>query len=237
MALLKIDPESRFGSALLTLLGYALRTLLLSISATLRYEVVSGSERLREIQASREAKVLTFWHDQIFLAVPFLYRDLHRRGLPVTILASLSRDGEMMTRMLRPFGVDIVRGSASRGGLEALRSIHDAVKRRGSSPILTPDGPHGPVHEFKLGVALLAQMTGAPVLPLGFAATRAWRINSWDRLFVPKPFSRVCVVVGDPKELPGRIRSAQLEEERQRLERELIEVAEKAQRATSAERR
>jgi len=134
----------------------------------------------------------------------------------------------MVTRMVRAWGIETVRGSASRGGMKALRAIHRAVTRRGSSPIMVPDGPRGPVHVFKVGVAVLAQTSGAPILPLGFAAEKCWRLRSWDRLIVPRPFSRVTVVVGEPQSVAKDLDSEQLEAERKRLEELLEEVSRRA---------
>ncbi|MEM1179314.1 MAG: lysophospholipid acyltransferase family protein [Acidobacteriota bacterium] len=228
---MKLDPNSRLGSAVLSLAGHLVRLLLLGIGATLRLEIIGGQERLRVLQETPEPVILSFWHERTFISAHFLYHQLHRRGFDITLLASLSRDGEMVTRMVRTWGIETVRGSASRGGRKALRAIHRAITRRGSSPIMIPDGPRGPAHAFKVGVAVLAQTTSAPILPLGFAAQKCWRLRSWDRLIVPKPFSRVAVVVGEPQKVDASLNSEELDATRIHLEEVLNDVTARAERA------
>lgn len=234
MGFLKFDPASRAGSILLRFAGHLARLLLLGIGATLRLEVVDGGGRLRALQEEPRPVILSFWHERTLLSAHFLYRQLHLRGFDITLLASLSRDGEIASRMARAWGIETVRGSASRGGLKALRSIHRAITRRGSSPIMVPDGPRGPAHSFKVGVAVLAQTSGAPVLPLGFAAQKCWRLRSWDRLIVPRPFSRVTVVVGEPQTVAPDLDTEQIEAERARLEDVLNDVTRRAEDAATS---
>jgi lysophospholipid acyltransferase (LPLAT)-like uncharacterized protein len=92
--------------------------------------------------------------------------------------------------------------------------------------MLIPDGPHGPAYSAKLGVVVLAQMTGAPLLPISFAVDRRWRLGSWDRLIIPKPFARVRMAVGEPITVQRASSSNDLEGYRQRLEESLNELGE-----------
>jgi len=165
------------------------------------------------------------------LAAPWILTRLHRRGLRVSVLASLSRDGELVARLARRLGLHCVRGSASRGGREAVRALYKAMRTAGTSPIVIPDGPRGPKGVFKVGGAVLAQMAEAPILPLAFAPVRAVRLRSWDRLLVPLPLTRVAVVVGAPEALPRALPSEALESERARLEAVLDAVTRQADAA------
>jgi len=201
------------------------------LARTWRLEVVSGREPLGAFVEGRRPMVLSFWHNRSIAAVPFVRRWLVGRGVDVTLLASQSRDGELVTRIARGWRVRIVRGSATRGGRSAIRQIYRTIVRDGSSPIMIPDGPHGPIYEFKVGVAVIAQMAEAPILPLGFAAERAWRLRSWDRLIVPKPFSKVAIVVGEPRAVARDLGSDELETERQRLEALLDELTDRAEKS------
>ncbi|MEM8993790.1 MAG: lysophospholipid acyltransferase family protein [Acidobacteriota bacterium] len=228
---MKIDPDSRVGSALYSIIGGVLRLLLFGIGATLRFEVVEGKGPLRRLQNEPRPVILSFWHEFVFVSAYFLYRRLHRRGLDITLLASQSRDGELVARMVEAWGVQTVRGSASRGGMEALRAIHAAVRERGSSPIMTPDGPRGPLHVFKMGVVVLAQLTSAPVLPIGIAVEKCWRLGSWDRLIIPKPFSRVKVVIGELEAVGPRLNPKLRESTRVHLEEVLNDVTRRAEQA------
>lgn len=160
---------------------------------------------------SRGPVIPCAWHHQLVLAAPWVIRHVAGHGGRPAFLVSQSRDGELAARALSLFGpVRIVRGSASRGGRAALRALGRAVGREGASPFLLPDGPRGPEREAKAGAVVLAQVTGAPLVPLGFAARSAWRLGSWDRMVVPRPFTRVAVVVGHPLKVPRELAADEL---------------------------
>lgn len=231
---IRLDPESRTGSFLLSLAAALLRLLLGLLGRSWRLEIAGGAETLERILASRSPHILCFWHNRTFPAAHFLHQRLLRRGLDITLLASQSRDGELVTRLVRGWGVETVRGSATRGGREALRGIYRAITQRASSPLVVPDGPKGPLYEFKAGAAVLSQMSGAPILLLGFGAGSAWRVRSWDRLIVPKPFSKVAVVVGEPRLVARDLMGEALEAERLRLEAELNELTRRAEAAAAS---
>ncbi|MEM9558293.1 MAG: lysophospholipid acyltransferase family protein [Acidobacteriota bacterium] len=214
---MRIDPGRRLGGILIGLAGRLARWLVLALGATWRLRVV-GDEHLEDLRRGGGPMLLAFWHEHAVIACSVLYRRLHRRGVPLTLLTSQSRDGELLARVVRAWGIDPVRGSSTRGGSAALRALHRAVARHGLSPILVPDGPVGPPHVAKTGVLVLAQTTGAPILPLAFAASSAWRLGSWDRMRIPKPFSRVTVVVGRPMPVPADATGDALESERLHLE-------------------
>jgi lysophospholipid acyltransferase (LPLAT)-like uncharacterized protein len=112
-------------------------------------------------------------------------------------MISASRDGELISTIGRFFGYTAVRGSSSRGGKEATREMVDHLQA-GKRCAITPDGPRGPRREMKPGAVNIARLTGCPVVPFGFAAERCWRLKSWDRFIIPKPFSRAVFVYGDP---------------------------------------
>lgn len=172
----------------LALAAAALRAFLALLCATWRWRVIGEIPR---------SAIFVYWHSDSFSMVPFATRVV-QRGVSLAVLASLSKDGELATRVARGRGLHIVRGSASRGGTAGLRRLYRHL-RNGGSCILAPDGPRGPVHEVKPGAVVLSQMAGAPVVPLAAAANRFWRLRSWDRMVVPKPFAQVVVVVGEPE--------------------------------------
>ena len=202
---------------LLALLGRAALRLLW---ATLRRPPLApgGAERL----ASARPEVLGVWHAQTQLTAERISSDAEGRRL--AILASHSNDGELVTRIAAPFGIEIVRGSASRGGSEGLRGLYRAT-RRGAPPLLMPDGPRGPQHEVKPGAVVLAQMAAVPILPLHFAASRVWRLGSWDRMALPLPFSRVALRVGEPIDVPRRLGGDEIDSWRREVGRRLDELA------------
>src|SRR5690606_16267885 len=101
----------------------------------------------------------------------------------------------------------VIRGSSTRTGARALRDYYQLLVNEGVSPVITPDGPTGPRHRFKPGGLLLAQLSGRPLLPMAFAATRAWQFG-WDRFVLPWPFSRVAIAVGAPVQVERTLRLA-----------------------------
>jgi hypothetical protein len=167
------------------------------LGPTLRLRI-SGLEPLLPLWAGRRPLIYVVWHGRI-LMLPWLNGRLRRsHGVRAPrVLASRSRDGEMVARFSAAFGLRAVRGSSSRGGALGLRALAKAV-RAGEDVALVPDGPRGPAHELQPGVVTLATMTAAPVVPLAFAAYPARRLRSWDRFLVPLPFARCAAVFGAP---------------------------------------
>lgn len=139
--------------------------------------------------------IFVMWHGRL-LPLGFLHR-----GQDIACLASHSADGEYIARLLRHWGLRVIRGSSSRGGDTAFRELVRAV-RAGHSVAVTPDGPRGPREQLKPGVLQLAQLTGAPLVPLAAAASRAWWFVQWDRFLVPKPFAKVHAAYADPIFVP-----------------------------------
>lgn len=176
---------------------------------------------------------------------PCIYAFAHGRQVPLlrwprprtAVLASLSRDGRLQARVMRRFGFEVLDGSSSRGGARALAGALERL-RRGLDLALAVDGPRGPRGVVKPGVAYLASRSGRPVIPLSSACARAWRLGSWDRFTIPRPFSRVVVAVGEPLVVPENVPLEDLEPTRLALERELGRLAILAEdRAESLARR
>jgi lysophospholipid acyltransferase (LPLAT)-like uncharacterized protein len=147
------------------------------VGATLRVRV-EGVDALRPHWSAARPLIYCVWHGRI-LMVPWLNARLRRthgaRG--VSVLASRSRDGGIVSAYVSRFGLDVVRGSSSRGGAAALRALVSVVAN-GRDVALVPDGPRGPRGQLEPGVVALAALTGAPVVPLGFAARPAWRLQT-----------------------------------------------------------
>ncbi len=136
-------------------------------------------------------------------------------------LTSTSHDGELVAQFLLRFGIGPVRGSATRRGVVALRQMAGLLKR-GHDVAITPDGSRGPRYEVKGGLVVLARVTGRPMLPISWEGTRAWRLETWDRFIVPKPFSRVVLHVGEPRSVPPGADPEQFERERRACEQAMM---------------
>ena len=157
-------------------------------SRTLRLEIEAQERAWFETRDEPVAFVL--WHNRLFLVAEFYRR--YRGGRPVYGLVSASQDGAWLTAFFSLVGMRAVRGSSSRGGREAATALV-GVLRAGHDVGITPDGPRGPCYDFKPGALIVARQTGAPMLLLGAAFSSAWRLGSWDRFYLPRPFSRVRV--------------------------------------------
>ncbi|MBB5351335.1 hypothetical protein HNR46_001571 [Haloferula luteola] len=171
-----------------TLLGTAAGWLMRVWCTTLRYEI----EDRAGVAAMARPVVLAMWHNRIF-AVPEAWDALVHGRRRAVVLTSASHDGAMLARAVGVFGIGSVRGSSSRRGVAALVALRRAL-REGWDCCVTPDGPRGPRYHLQAGVVKLAQTTGAPLVPIHVRFSSAWRLKSWDRFVIPKPFSKVRVV-------------------------------------------
>lgn len=117
-------------------------------------------------------------------------------------MISQHRDGEMVARLVQKLGYDTVRGSSTRGGTGAAKQMIERIKQ-GQVGAMICDGPRGPIFKMKAGTPYIALTSGAEVIPATAAGTSCWTFNSWDRFIVPKPFSRVFLLWGEPLPFPG----------------------------------
>ena len=153
---------------------------------TLRLRFEEGAvERCRSIE---KPALFLFWHNHIFLAVVAKRR--FQRPYPLSAIASTSRDGAWPAAVFAQAGVTIIRGSSHTRGERAAREML-AVHRADHDLCLTPDGSRGPRYHLRPGAVFLSKKAGSPLLLFGATFHRAWRLRSWDRFFLPKPFSRV----------------------------------------------
>jgi lysophospholipid acyltransferase (LPLAT)-like uncharacterized protein len=166
------------------------------------------------------------------LMLPYFYGGARR----VHVLASRSRDGELLSRFARGFGFRVIRGSSSRGAATALRRLGRLLTEDRVEVAVAPDGPRGPRHVAHPGAVILARLAGAPIVPVGFGASRGTALGSWDACLVPHPFARAAVVFGDPIRVPPDADRAALERCRKDLEAALRRVTEEADRVAGAAR-
>lgn len=214
----KAHPFKSFCSAFL------LRCLMRLIGASCRMRIAEGEERVRELLERTDPVILCAWHNQMFYMGHFMESHLTRKGFDMTQMVSLSRDGEIGYRLGKWAGIRVVRGSSNRGGSKALRQLFRVIQKDKSSIVIMPDGSQGPVYKAKAGAVVLAQLSGAPIYLFSYTVDRAWRVKSWDRLIIPKPFAKVTVRMPEPIIVPRELGKEQLEAQRQRLEDSLNQL-------------
>jgi lysophospholipid acyltransferase (LPLAT)-like uncharacterized protein len=158
------------------------------IGLTWRFRVRDDAE-IKRLRAERKPIVFALWHGQM---LPLLY---HHRGEGVSVLISEHGDGEIIARIAMRLGFRTVRGSTSRGAARALLGLVRELDE-GHDLAITPDGPRGPAKTFALGALIVAQRGNAPLIPAVAVASSGWRLGSWDRFLIPKPFARVTIAYG-----------------------------------------
>ena len=203
-------------SALLgTIAGWSMKLLAATLRLDVRDHCGIGSPG-----SGIPSVIFILWHNRFFV-VPPAWQKLcgsHRRTVALT---SASHDGDMVARAMAVFGLGAVRGSSSRRSVAALVGLKRAL-RDGNDVCLTPDGPRGPRYKLQPGAVKLAESTGAPVIPIHVRFSSAWRLKTWDRFVIPKPFSRVEVTFAEPIRIPRGMDADSFKTERLKLESLLV---------------
>lgn len=203
--------ESKKAAALGVLAGWCMK----AWAITLRYDVEDrcGVTVPGKI---RTPLLLALWHNRIFTIPPVWVKKVGK-GRKVVVLTSASHDGATLSRAMAAFGLGSVRGSSSRRAVAALVGMKRALKD-GFDVCITPDGPRGPRYRFHPGLIKLAESTATPILPIHVHFTSAWRLKTWDRFVIPKPFSRVRVIFDEMLVVPPSLDEVAFETERVRVE-------------------
>jgi len=162
---------------------------------TLRYRYCPlGLDVRPELLGPDERYIYVFWHENMLLLA-------YQYGRPnVRVLISQHADGQIIAEICRHLGFGLVRGSTTRGGIEAMREMLRAGETHHLA--ITPDGPRGPRRHLEPGLVYLAARTGLPIVPIGIGYCRPWRMASWDRFALPRPFTLGTCVTADPIRVP-----------------------------------
>ncbi len=200
---------SRLGPFFLRVLGLSLR---------IKEDGVPG---LSPRQSENHKAIYAVWHSRMLAGVYYY------RNLDIRVLVSMSRDGELISRVVENCGFKSIRGSVSRGGAGALRKMLEALEA-GKPVVVTPDGPKGPERKVQDGIIFLAQQSGLPVYPIAFNSSRGIRFKSWDKFLLPLPFSRGVFIWGNPVTMAKDADSAEQGKKKQELENELNRITDRA---------
>ncbi len=188
---------------------------------TLRYEIDDRAGIVG--RPVTENYIGALWHNRLLIFPVVLRRFFpNRHG---AALISASRDGDLLADAIRRFEYDVVRGSSSRLGASAILQLTQMLAS-GCDVVITPDGPRGPAYELGPGIIFLAQKSGAAVLPMNLEYSRCWRLGSWDRFIVPRPFARVRVLIDEPHRVKSTRTPGEFESERLALQDAMMKLVE-----------
>ncbi|TLD88152.1 lysophospholipid acyltransferase family protein [Helicobacter sp. MIT 05-5294] len=186
------------------------------LSYLVRFEFQISPKVLERIQQN-QAFIIAFWHGELLLQ-PLVCNKFCNQNQKVSVLISQHFDGELISRTIRYFGIDSLRGSSSKGGIRALLEAIRKIQNQEYIAI-TPDGPSGPYHSVADGIVLLSQKSKTPIVVSRILYQNAWEFKSWDRFKIPKPFSKVLCVIKEPLE----IESLELEEAKNLIQSKMEE--------------
>lgn len=189
---------------------------------TLDYRVDFGDPTVDPVHPEcRGTKIYVFWHENILLPL-FL-----RGHSNIAMLLSRHHDADILARVAVMMGFGTVRGSTFKGGSVALREL--ASRARSENLTITPDGPRGPRRRLALGCIFLASTMQIPIVAMGLGYERPWRLGTWDRFAIPRPWSRARGVVSRAIAVPADLDRDELERQRAGVERLLVHLSDDAE--------
>jgi len=188
---------------------------------TLHYEIEDRAGILGK--PVTENYIGALWHNRLLIFPMVLRRFFPNRA--GAALISASRDGDLLTDAIHRFGYDVIRGSSSRMGTSAILQLTQMLAS-GRDVVITPDGPRGPAYELGPGIVFLAQKSGASVLPMNLEYSGCWRLGSWDRFIIPRPFSKVRVLISETLRVKPTSTPEEFETERLRVQNVMMSLVE-----------
>jgi lysophospholipid acyltransferase (LPLAT)-like uncharacterized protein len=204
-----------------------LRTVVRLIWASYRIEKIIGEDISEKVRTSETPYSICVWHGQLVLCTWLSDKWVRRNDFKVCYVVSPSVDGDVPSALGEGWGARVIRGSANASGAKVLRDMKRA-HRDGYSIITAADGPTGPNVHFKQGVPLSAKVLNVPMVPLAFAANRAWRLRRWDNFLIPKPFARIVIAFGEPVSIPKGTAARELEPWRLEMENAVNSLTEQS---------
>ncbi len=196
------------------LVGHLLWFGIVMLCKTLRFRIRFANPQAEKDLGDKQF-IVALWHNRTLVPC-YIYTHLMKSQRKMCMITSASKDGAMLTAVAEDFGMTTVRGSSHRRGARAFMEAVRAMKA-GYCMCMAPDGPKGPMYKSKPGAIRLASVTGVPIIPAALSFKNCWRIKSWDRYIVPKPFSVVELQWGDFMCIPRDATPEQLDEYTERL--------------------
>lgn len=207
---------------LIKVLGFAASWLVRAWISTLafRYRPI-GPNMTPKLLKSRQKYIYVFWHENILLPC------YEYRGRDIKVLISTHADGQLIAEVCRHIGFDMIRGSSTRGGAQAMREMMRSSQDHHIA--IMPDGPRGPRRRVEMGIIYLASKTGMPLVLMGMGFDRPWRLNTWDRFVLPRPGSKAMLLTLPPIPVPAKASKPQLEALRLDIEQKLNDLTDYAE--------
>jgi lysophospholipid acyltransferase (LPLAT)-like uncharacterized protein len=201
------------------LAAFAIFLVLKFLALTWRLKLVA------DVEGVRGPVIFSIWHNRLALCMKAYYGfGTSRWPAPgLAALISASKDGALLSRVLKYFKVSPVRGSSSRRGRQALLELTTHIEE-GYNAAITPDGPKGPKYKAQEGIIALAQITGATIIPVSARVNRKWTLKSWDAFQIPKPFAACEIHLNKPIRVPREASDEEREALRAELERRMMEI-------------
>ncbi|MCI5050580.1 MAG: lysophospholipid acyltransferase family protein [Rickettsiales bacterium] len=191
------------------------------LSLTYRYTMHVHPESQDYVDGERNG-IFCFWHGRM-IVFPMLIP----KNAVMNVLISHHRDGELITKVIRHFGIRSIRGSSNRGAKSATKQMVRLLEE-GDYVVITPDGPRGPFQKASPGAVYLSQQSGKPMIPVSFSASRARQLGSWDKMMIPLPFARIVVHVGEPMHPDTKADKTIINQYRSELEERLVALTDQA---------
>jgi len=163
--------------------------------------------------------VLVFFHGRSLMLSPIIKKN----KIPAYCITSRHQDGRMMARLQRLFGMRAIYGSTSSGGISVMREGVRVMLEKNASICISVDGPSGPSMCVHDGALFFARMTGVPIIPCCFSASRAKFLNRWDRYLIPKLFGTITCHIGNPIYIDSKLKGEEFEQKRAEVERIMVE--------------
>lgn len=215
------------------LIAAVLHRYLRLVFRTSRWEM-RGNEQITRNARTGTAQIFVFWHGRLAMMPAF-----KPHGQQTFAVASRHRDGEFLSELMDCFGLRMIRGSSRRSGSSKDRGGRGALVgaieklRAGNALAITPDGPRGPRMRLGGHTINIARMTGAALFPMSFSTSNGILLKSWDRFFLPLPFSRGYFFVGEPVSVPKDADAETVEKIRQKVEDALNALTHEADHAAN----
>ena len=212
----------------LWLISWAGFLLIRLIGPTLRFRLIAEPGCLSDQRGRSKLTIWCFWHRSV---IPAAYQF---RNNKLAVMTSRSFDGEYIARIIQKFGFTAVRGSSSRGAVGAMFGMREQLEA-GHAVVFTIDGPRGPRYVAKPGPVLLAKKTGVPISCFYIAVERAWILNSWDLMIIPKPFSPAVIYASGPMAVPPDSSEEQMSALHQQMQETLERCRLRAEEAATSQ--